>query len=245
MADNAQGRLLVASPHLPDPNFYRTVVLMIDHSHDGALGLVLNRVSDTSLRTVWESVVGSECGTQQHLFVGGPVDGPLMAPLVEVPAVDSAHPSGYGGLFNNSVPDTGTTDATFDNYRSSIRTDVDKDGMDDQWEVDNFGDLFWFGEEDTDGDGQTNLEEFVGGSDPNDWSSRSGITSLERVSDDVVVTFPVASGRTYSLEASLDLQMWEPQPVAVFSENGGIGTFTMPAGGLPSFYVRVMATVDD
>jgi putative transcriptional regulator len=52
---------------------------MIDHSHEGALGVVLNRVSDTSLQTVWESVCESDCVSEQNLFVGGPVEGPLMA----------------------------------------------------------------------------------------------------------------------------------------------------------------------
>lgn len=74
-----QGSLLVASPHLPDPNFYRSVVLMVEHNEEGAMGLVLNRVSDTSLRTVWESVENADCNSEQYLFVGGPVDGPLMA----------------------------------------------------------------------------------------------------------------------------------------------------------------------
>ena len=37
------GRLLVAAPALEDPNFRRTVVLMLEHSPEGALGLVLNR----------------------------------------------------------------------------------------------------------------------------------------------------------------------------------------------------------
>ena len=76
---NIQGSLLVASPHLPDPNFYRTVVLMIEHSDEGALGVILNRVSDTPLRRVWESVCESECVSNEFLFIGGPVEGPLMA----------------------------------------------------------------------------------------------------------------------------------------------------------------------
>ena len=37
------GRLLVAAPNLIDPNFRRTVVLMLEHSDEGALGVVLNR----------------------------------------------------------------------------------------------------------------------------------------------------------------------------------------------------------
>ena len=37
------GRLLVAAPNLQDPSFHRTVVLVLEHSDDGALGVVLNR----------------------------------------------------------------------------------------------------------------------------------------------------------------------------------------------------------
>ncbi len=37
------GRLLVAAPVLEDPNFVRTVVLVLDHDEDGAVGVVLNR----------------------------------------------------------------------------------------------------------------------------------------------------------------------------------------------------------
>jgi putative transcriptional regulator len=38
------GRLLVATPDLKDPNFRQTVVYMIHHDDDGAMGLVINRV---------------------------------------------------------------------------------------------------------------------------------------------------------------------------------------------------------
>lgn len=41
--DSLRGQLLIAGATLPDPNFARTVVLVCEHSDDGALGLVLNR----------------------------------------------------------------------------------------------------------------------------------------------------------------------------------------------------------
>ena len=44
-----KGRLLVATPPLDDPHFDRTVVFMLEHHDDGALGLVLNRPSAESL----------------------------------------------------------------------------------------------------------------------------------------------------------------------------------------------------
>jgi putative transcriptional regulator len=73
-----QGRLLIAQPELRDPHFARTVVLIIQHSPDGALGLVLNRPTQTPLSEVWPQVSGSVCPGDDLLFGGGPCEGPLM-----------------------------------------------------------------------------------------------------------------------------------------------------------------------
>jgi putative transcriptional regulator len=66
------GQLLIAGPTLLDPNFWRTVVLVVDHSDEGAFGLVLNRVSET---TVGEAVPELEelVDSEERLFIGGPV----------------------------------------------------------------------------------------------------------------------------------------------------------------------------
>lgn len=76
--DSLQGHLLVASPYLPDPNFLRSVVLMIDHQDEGALGLILNRRSTTRLADIWQSVCETPCLSEDFLCCGGPVEGPLM-----------------------------------------------------------------------------------------------------------------------------------------------------------------------
>jgi len=90
MGESLRRRLLIASPLLLDPNFARTVVLMLEHNDDGALGLVLNRPTDTRLgeilppwddRTVAPGVV----------FVGGPVQPDGMIGVARL-AVD-LHPS--------------------------------------------------------------------------------------------------------------------------------------------------------
>jgi putative transcriptional regulator len=67
------GRLLVAAPSLLDPNFARTVVLILDHDEDGALGIVLNRPSEVDVADVlpgWEQVTAAPT----VLFGGGPVE---------------------------------------------------------------------------------------------------------------------------------------------------------------------------
>ena len=73
------GQLLVATPRLPDANFYRTVVLMVEHNENGALGVILNRPADSSLEELWREVSEVECKRKQPLNIGGPVAGPLMA----------------------------------------------------------------------------------------------------------------------------------------------------------------------
>ena len=47
--DSLKGQLLLASPALFDPNFRRAVVLVTEHTEDGAAGLVLNRPSETAV----------------------------------------------------------------------------------------------------------------------------------------------------------------------------------------------------
>jgi putative transcriptional regulator len=70
--DSVRGQLLIAGPPLLDPNFWRTVVLVVEHSEEGALGLVLNRPSET---TVGEAVeeLAELVGEDERLFIGGPV----------------------------------------------------------------------------------------------------------------------------------------------------------------------------
>src|SRR5436305_1652878 len=68
----ARGQLLIAGPSLLDPNFWRTVVLVVEHNEEGALGLVVNRASETS---VGEAVPQLEQLIEPHdpIFIGGPV----------------------------------------------------------------------------------------------------------------------------------------------------------------------------
>lgn len=78
------GRLLVATPQLRDPNFVRTVVLLLEASAEGAVGVVLNRPSEVPVESVlphWaDAVTGSGV-----LHQGGPVglDGALGVALAD------------------------------------------------------------------------------------------------------------------------------------------------------------------
>ncbi len=81
-----QGRLLVASSRLLDPNFYRTVVFLIQHDSDGALGVVLTRPISNTVGSVWEQVCGESCENYERVFWGGPVNGPVLMLHTDVAA---------------------------------------------------------------------------------------------------------------------------------------------------------------
>jgi putative transcriptional regulator len=70
--ETLRGKLLVAAPTLEDPNFARTVVIVGEHNEDGALGVVLNRPSDTEVAEAVPDLADLvEDGEIVH--VGGPV----------------------------------------------------------------------------------------------------------------------------------------------------------------------------
>jgi putative transcriptional regulator len=67
-----RGQLLVAGPTLLDPNFHRTVVLVVEHDDDGAMGLVLNRPSPIPADQAIPEL-GDALQPDERLWVGGPV----------------------------------------------------------------------------------------------------------------------------------------------------------------------------
>lgn len=74
MTDSALGgRLLVATPVIGDPNFDRTVVFLLEHTEDGAMGVVVNRPTDLGVAgslPQWEAVTAQP----PVVFLGGPVE---------------------------------------------------------------------------------------------------------------------------------------------------------------------------
>lgn len=70
--DSLRGKLLIAAPKLEDPNFARSVVVVGEHTEDGALGVVLNRPSDTPVAEAVPDLAGL-VDPESVVHVGGPV----------------------------------------------------------------------------------------------------------------------------------------------------------------------------
>jgi putative transcriptional regulator len=70
---NLTGMFLIAVPSLKDPNFERTVVLICDHSKDGAFGLVINRILLNSFIPLSSGLNIKEFCVDLPVYYGGPV----------------------------------------------------------------------------------------------------------------------------------------------------------------------------
>lgn len=68
----AAGKFLVARRDMLDPNFAKTVVLLLDYSADGAMGVVINRPSHVELSSLSPEIEGLGASTDP-IYVGGPV----------------------------------------------------------------------------------------------------------------------------------------------------------------------------
>lgn len=88
MADLRSGMLLVASPVLADPNFFRSVVLIMDHDRDGAVGVVLNRPLEVEVRDHLPAWC-ERLAPPARVFEGGPVQPETAIGVAHRPGVDA------------------------------------------------------------------------------------------------------------------------------------------------------------
>ncbi|MFA4930004.1 MAG: YqgE/AlgH family protein [Patulibacter sp.] len=82
MARWLSGQLLVASPTIGDPSFSRSVVLIVDHDRDGALGIVLNRPTETTVQVAVPEMAGL-FGEDEVVHDGGPVQPDALLTVAE------------------------------------------------------------------------------------------------------------------------------------------------------------------
>ena len=58
---------------------FASVVLLVRHNEEGALGLILNRRTNASLKETWARLSEVPCHRDEALYLGGPCEGPLVA----------------------------------------------------------------------------------------------------------------------------------------------------------------------
>ena len=99
-----RGQLLIAGATLPDPNFARTVVLVCEHSDEGALGLVLNRPGELVVADSAPELVDL-AGDDAVIDSGGPVQPDALLVLAEFddPSYAGIHVTENVGLVGDST----------------------------------------------------------------------------------------------------------------------------------------------
>jgi putative transcriptional regulator len=115
--ESLTGSLLVATPSLRDPNFERTVVLIVAHEDGGALGVVLNRPTEVPVGDVlggWSALAGEPA----VVFEGGPVQ-----PEAAICLARSRPGAEPGNGFNRVAGVIGTVDLSGD--PDGLRAGVD------------------------------------------------------------------------------------------------------------------------
>ena len=74
MSQNLQGQFLVALRQLKDPNFFQTVVLLLEHDDSSAMGLVVNSPDSLGVAEALSLVTGKEDQSGGPIYSGGPVE---------------------------------------------------------------------------------------------------------------------------------------------------------------------------
>jgi putative transcriptional regulator len=96
--DLGVGKLLVASPNLADPNFTKTVILLVHSDDQGFVGLILNRRTNLAISRVLEGFPGTK-DRSDPAYLGGPVEVPSVIALLKSPEKVEGADRIFGGVY--------------------------------------------------------------------------------------------------------------------------------------------------
>lgn len=105
MTTSLRGQCLVASKSLRDPNFYKTVVLLLEHGEQGATGLIVNRPSSIKVSHAL-SALFSLPESDDVVFVGGPVEPSALLMLHNADSFQDSESSPVPGLYIGGSAET-------------------------------------------------------------------------------------------------------------------------------------------
>src|SRR5260370_14389853 len=105
MPDSLRGQFLIAGKNLRDPNFYQSVVLIVEHGDGGTMGVVVNRPSGVTVTQALQKHFELP-ETGEMVYVGGPVERNALFILHNADDLDSSETPVLDDLFMGSSPDT-------------------------------------------------------------------------------------------------------------------------------------------
>lgn len=105
MADSLRGQFLIAGKNLRDTNFFKSVVLIVEHGDGGAMGVVVNRPSGVTVSQALKKHFDLP-ETGEMVYVGGPVERNSLFILHSAGDLDGSETPVIDGLFVGSSPET-------------------------------------------------------------------------------------------------------------------------------------------
>jgi uncharacterized repeat protein (TIGR01451 family) len=125
--------------------------------------------------------------------------------------------------------------------RTTFANDANNDGMEDAWELANFGTVNVNPNADPDGDGMSNLEEYLAGTNPNMANSALKLTGVRSQAGNILLNWQGGTNVTYYIQRSASLganAVW--QNVATNWASGlTIGSFTDSTASNTANYYRI------
>lgn len=99
MSNSLRGNCLVAAKSLRDPNFHKTVVLLLEHGEQGATGLIVNRPSSIKVSHALCGQFANLPDLEDVVFVGGPVEPSALLMLHNADEYQDSDASPVPGLY--------------------------------------------------------------------------------------------------------------------------------------------------
>jgi putative transcriptional regulator len=105
MPDSLRGHFLIAGRNLRDTNFFKSVVLIVEHGEGGAMGVIVNRPSGVTVADSLKKHFDLP-ETGEMVYVGGPVESNSLFILHNADDLEDAETPVIDGIFVGSSPQT-------------------------------------------------------------------------------------------------------------------------------------------
>jgi putative transcriptional regulator len=149
-----KGHFLVAGPKLLDPNFGRAVILLFEHTAEGAAGVIVNRPTSAIVSEITEVVLEERLVWDKPIHLGGPVPGPLVMlhtrePLGDLPILPGLFSTVDADLFRRLVREQAEPSLVIANYAGWGPGQLERELGEETWLVApaSTEQVFWQGDE--------------------------------------------------------------------------------------------------